>query len=94
MCFCVFHANVGVCSCKLHTARRHRGGWGTEEKDRHSPPPTHKKPGSRESGGAVPWISVPSYTAGQKQALHLSGLFYKMRPRSLCLDAGTGLDLS
>ena len=94
MCFCVFHANVGVCRCKLHTAWRHRGGWGTKEKHRHSPPPTHKKPGSWESRMAVTWISVPSYTVGQKQELGLSGLVYKMRPRSLCLDTGAGLDLS
>ena len=32
MCFCVFHANVGVCGCELHTARRH--GAGEEQKKR------------------------------------------------------------
>lgn len=66
---------------------------GTKEKHRHSPPYTQE---TRlvGSGMAATWTSVPSYTVGQKQALGLSGLVYKMRPRSLGLDAGAGLDLS
>lgn len=32
VCVCVSHANVGACGCKLHMARRHRGGRRTKRR--------------------------------------------------------------